>query len=160
MNSNWSYGLEMAKLGFDLCDLWPLPFAWTSLLSLVITPGNFMIWWQEHCEKSIKDRQMDGGTDGWTDRSVLRAAWLQLKKRGPRFQKCNPFPHTHPSAYTKRYNSSDYKQGNWLLFSNLLRPSRQPRPSLVQIMACHLFGAKPLSEWMLEYCRLEAKEQS
>ena len=25
-------------------------------------------------------------------------------------------------------------------------------PSLVQIMACHLFGAKPLSEPMLEYC--------
>ena len=28
----------------------------------------------------------------------------------------------------------------------------QPRPSLVQIMACHLAGAKPLSEPMLVYC--------
>ena len=27
-------------------DLWPWPFAWTSLLSLAITPENFvMIWW-------------------------------------------------------------------------------------------------------------------
>ena len=28
-------------------DLWPWPFAWTSLLSLVITPENFMMirWW-------------------------------------------------------------------------------------------------------------------
>ena len=29
-------------------DLWPWPFAWTSLLSLVITPENFMMipWWE------------------------------------------------------------------------------------------------------------------
>ena len=25
-------------------------------------------------------------------------------------------------------------------------------PALVQIMACHLTGAKPLSEWMMQYC--------
>ena len=42
-------------------------------------------------------------------------------------------------------------------FFNSLRPSdaymRQlTRPSLVQIMACRLVGAKPLSEPMLEYC--------
>ena len=40
---------------------------------------------------------------------------------------------------------------------NPLSPSdaymrRQPRPSLVQIMACHLFGAKLLSEPEMEYC--------
>ena len=50
----------------------------------------------------------------------------------------------------------------WCLFGakpfvNSLRPSdaymRQlTRPSLVQIMACRLNGAKPLSEPMLEYC--------
>ena len=44
-------------------DLWSWPFAWTSLLSMVITPENFMmIWWQEHCEKSVTDRQTDGQT--------------------------------------------------------------------------------------------------
>ena len=33
-------------------DLWPWPFARTSLLSLVITPENFMmIQWQEHSEQ-------------------------------------------------------------------------------------------------------------
>ena len=33
-------------------DLWPWPFAWTSLLSLVITPENFVIiqWW-EHSQQ-------------------------------------------------------------------------------------------------------------
>ena len=33
-------------------DLWPWPFAWTSLLSLVITPENFMMirWW-EHSQQ-------------------------------------------------------------------------------------------------------------
>ena len=43
-------------------DLWPWPFACTSLLSLVITPENFMmIRWQEHSEKG--DRQTDTQTD-------------------------------------------------------------------------------------------------
>ena len=53
-------------------DLWPWPFAWTSLLSLVITPENFMMirWW-EHGEKGVTDRQTD-----WT---IHGAAWSQLK---------------------------------------------------------------------------------
>ena len=83
VNSNWSYSLVTAKLGFDLCDLdldlWPWPLAWTSLLSMVITPENFMmVWWQEHGEKRC-DRQTDGRRDRQTERSVLRAAWSQLK---------------------------------------------------------------------------------
>ena len=80
VNSNWSYSPETAKLGYDLCDLdlWPWPFAWTSLLSLVITPENFvMIQWQEDSEKVW---QTDRRTDGRTERGVLRAAWSQLKK--------------------------------------------------------------------------------
>ena len=59
-------------------DLWPWPLAWTSLLSMVITPENFMIRWQEHSKKVW---QVDTGrqTDGRTERSVLWAAWSQLK---------------------------------------------------------------------------------
>ena len=69
-------------------DLWPWPFAWTSLLSLVITPDIFMmIGWWEHSQKGVTDRQTDGRTDGrtdgWTDRrtdwTIHRAAWSQLK---------------------------------------------------------------------------------
>ena len=57
-------------------DLWPWPFAWTSLLSLVITPENFMmIWWWEHSQKGVTD----GRTDGRTDWTIHRAAWSQLK---------------------------------------------------------------------------------
>ena len=45
-------------------DLWPWHFVWTSFLSLVITPDNFMmIRWQEHCQKG----DTDGQTDRWTD---------------------------------------------------------------------------------------------
>ena len=72
LNSNWSYGPETAKLGHDLCDLdlWPWPFAWTSCLSMVITPENFrMIRWQEHCQKGVTDGQTDGQTDRRTDRN-------------------------------------------------------------------------------------------
>ena len=37
-------------------DLWPWPFAWTLLWSLVITPANFMMirWW-EHSQKGVTD---------------------------------------------------------------------------------------------------------
>ena len=56
-----SWVLTSVTLTFDL---WPWPFAWTSLLSLVITPENFMMirWW-EHGEK-----RCDGRTDRRTDR--------------------------------------------------------------------------------------------
>ena len=73
VNSNWSYGPETAKLGVDLCDLdlWPWPFAWTSLLSLVIITDNFMmIWWWEHSQKGVTDGQTDGQTDGRTHKTV------------------------------------------------------------------------------------------
>ena len=52
------------------------------------------------------------------------------------------------------------------LFSlNSLRPNdaymhHQPRPSLVQIMACCLFAAKPLSEPMLYYCQQDPLEKN
>ena len=65
-------------------DLWSWPFAWTSLLSLVITPENFMMirWW-EHSQKGVTDRQTDGRTDrrtdGRTDWTIHRAAWSHLK---------------------------------------------------------------------------------
>ena len=58
-------------------DLWPWPFAWTLLWSLVITPENFMMirWW-EHSQKGVTDRQ----TDGQTENTICRAAWSQLKR--------------------------------------------------------------------------------
>ena len=38
----------------------PWPFAWTSLLSMVITPESFMmIRWEEHCEKCVTDGQTE-----------------------------------------------------------------------------------------------------
>ena len=51
-------------------DLWPWTFAWTSLLSLVITRKNFVIIrWEEHSEKGV--RQTDGRTDRQTDRKKV-----------------------------------------------------------------------------------------
>ena len=50
-------------------DPWPWPLARTSLLSMVITPENFvvMIRWQQHSEKGVTDWQTDRQTDGRTD---------------------------------------------------------------------------------------------
>ena len=57
-----SWVLTSVTLTFDL---WPWPFAWTSLLTMVITLENFMmIQWWEHGEKDVTDRQTDGQTDG------------------------------------------------------------------------------------------------
>ena len=56
-----SWVLTSVTLTFDL---WPRPFARTSLLSLVITPENFMmirLW--EHSRKGVTDRQTDRRTD-------------------------------------------------------------------------------------------------
>ena len=61
-------------------DLWPWSFAWTSLLSLVISHENFMmirLW--EYIQKGVTDRQTDIRTDGRTDWIIHRAAWSQLK---------------------------------------------------------------------------------
>ena len=84
MNANLSYSPE--RLSWVVTsvtltfDFWPWPFAWTSLLSLGITPENFMmIQWWEHGEKGVTDGQTDGQTDRWTDWTIHRAAWSQLK---------------------------------------------------------------------------------
>ena len=76
-----SWVLTSVTLTFDL---WPWPFAWTSPLTMVITPENFMMirWW-EHGEKGVTDGQTDGQTDRQTDRqtenTICRTAWSQLK---------------------------------------------------------------------------------
>ena len=71
-------------------DLWPWTFAWTSLLSLVITPENFMMirgW--EHSQKGVTD----GQTDGQTENTICRAAWSQLKIIGHLFYITSSFVH-------------------------------------------------------------------
>ena len=75
-------------------DLWPWPFAWTSLLSLVITPENFMMirWW-EHSQKGVTDGQTDRRTDRRTDWTIHRAAWSQLKTIGHLFYATSSFVH-------------------------------------------------------------------
>ena len=67
VNSNWSYSPETGWVVTSVTltfDLWPWPFAWTSLLSLVITPENFvMIRWWEHSQKGVTDGQADRRTE-------------------------------------------------------------------------------------------------
>ena len=88
-----SWALTSVTLTFKL---WPWPFVWTSLLSLVITPENFMMirWW-EHGEKGVTDgrtdRQTDG--DGQTDWFSHIAAWSQLKTIGHLFYSTSSFMH-------------------------------------------------------------------
>ena len=74
-------------------DLWPRPIAWTSLLSLVIIPENFvMIRWWEHSQKGVTDRQTDRQTGRRTENTIHRAAWSQLIKcqYPPQPPQCQP----------------------------------------------------------------------
>ena len=86
MKSNWSYGPETTKLGFDLCnldfwDLWPWTFAQTSLVSLVITPENFiMIPWWKQWKRCDRHRQRDRQTDRQTERQTGRQTVIFLKE--------------------------------------------------------------------------------
>ena len=80
-------------------DLWPWPFAWTLLLSLVITPENFMmIWWGEHSQKGVTDGRTDGQTDRRTENTICRAAWSQLKKAKKKPMTCLSYT-TTPSRW-------------------------------------------------------------
>ena len=148
MNSNWSYSPETVKLGCDLCDLdlWPWPFAWTSLLSLVITPENFMmIGWWEHGQKGVTDRrtdrQTDGQTDGRTDWTIHRAAWIAAKNnRAPLlccFQLCAWF-HCHMWIQT---GVKVRKRLSWVLTSVTLTFDLWPWPfawtSLLTMVITH-----------------------
>ena len=80
-----SWVLTSVTLTFDL---WPWPFAWTSLLTMVITPENFMMirWW-EHGEKGVTDGRTDRQTDRRTENTICRAAWSQLKTNGGHFSR-------------------------------------------------------------------------
>ena len=40
MNSNCSYSPEMAKLGYDLCDLDRSPMIWTFCMDITFVIGN------------------------------------------------------------------------------------------------------------------------
>ena len=87
VRKRWSWVVTSVTLNFDL---WPWPFAWTLLWSLVITPENFMMirWW-EHSQKGVTDRQMDGRTEN----TICRAAWSQLKIIGLLFYVTSSFVH-------------------------------------------------------------------
>ena len=89
-----SWVLTSVTLTFNL---WPRPFAWTSLLSMVITSENFMMlgWW-EHGEKGVMDGQMDRRTDRRTDElnqsySCLVAAKNNRAPLLPYFKLCASF---------------------------------------------------------------------
>ena len=57
-------------------DLWPWPFAWTSLLSIIITPEIFMIIrWEEHSQKGVMDGRTDGRTDRQTETLSYKCHW-------------------------------------------------------------------------------------
>ena len=88
VNSNWSYGPETANLAFDFSDLdlRPWLFAWPYITSVDGNGSNCwkfhddsVIRWWEHSEKGVTD----GRTDRWTDWTIYRAAWSQLKRPQP-----------------------------------------------------------------------------
>ena len=110
-----SWVLTSVTLTFDL---WPWPFAWTSLLTMVITPENFMMirWW-EHGEKGVTDRQTDGRTDRRTDglnqsysclvaAKKIRIMYLNIKEA--------EF-YSNPPKYRSKGSATFARYENWLV---------------------------------------------
>ena len=65
-------------------DLWHWPFAWTSLLSLVITPENFMmIRWGEHSQKGVTDISQYEQTHNMMQVWMGKLSELQLPVQNP-----------------------------------------------------------------------------
>ena len=60
-------------------DLWPWPFAWTSLLSLVIPPE--VSWWYDDGNMVKKVWRADGRMGKWTDRETERQTDWQTDRR-------------------------------------------------------------------------------
>ena len=94
VRKRWSWVVTSVTLTFDL---WPWPFAWTSLLSLVITPENFMMvgWW-EHSQKGVTDRRTNRRTDGQTDgrtEPFIELLGRSLKTIGHLFYSTSSFVH-------------------------------------------------------------------
>ena len=83
-----SYGMEMAKLGFDLCDLdlWPLTQAFC--MDVTSVSGNNS--WKFHDDTLMEtvntmwgtDRPTDTRTGKRMDWTIHRAVWLRLKTLG------------------------------------------------------------------------------
>ena len=69
-----SWVLTSVTLTFDL---WPWPFSWTSLLTMVITLK--ISWWYDDGNMVKKVWQTDRQTDGRTDWTSHIAAWSQLR---------------------------------------------------------------------------------
>ena len=89
-----SWVLTFVTLTFDL---WPWPFARTSLLAMVIPPENFvMIRWWEHGEKGVTDRQTDGLNQSYSCLVAAKSIGFlhnmlppQYSFTGPRWVKLN-----------------------------------------------------------------------
>ena len=68
------------KWGHDLCDLdlWPLTL--TFCMDIASVHGNNSWRFHDDTMAGTLWKRCDGRTDGQTERSVLEAAWSQLKK--------------------------------------------------------------------------------
>ena len=79
-SGNARIGAKFIVTSFNLTfDLWPWPFAWTSLLSSLITSEILWLFDYRNVAKIVRDIQTEGQTYGHMERTVHRGAWLQLK---------------------------------------------------------------------------------
>ena len=65
VNSNWSYGLESAKLAFDLCDLdlWLLTLIFCMDITSRKGNNSWKFEWWEHSGKGLTDGRTDRRTE-------------------------------------------------------------------------------------------------
>ena len=79
VNSNWSYGPETAKWGHDLCDPDHWPLTLNFCVDITSVNSNISRKFKDDTMRGTLSKRCDGRIHGQTERSVLRAAWSQLK---------------------------------------------------------------------------------
>ena len=117
-----SWVLTSVTLTFDL---WPWPFARTSLLTMVITQIS---WWYDDGNMVKKVWQTDRPTDRQTDRqmenTICRAAWSQLKTIGHLFYATSSFVYhfRHIGEFKLELQSGNAQSGSNLTIIRAVRP--------------------------------------
>ena len=100
-------------------DLWPWPSAWTSLMSLIITPENFVtIRWWEHNKKGVTDRRTENNNHRAASSQpktlpiytmYKRSSLIYLYQCGNQIHKGNSCPGETPFSYWNRIVCTDQR---------------------------------------------------
>ena len=117
-----------------------------------------------HGEKKIMVWHISHNSNGNVDMATWEILWYQNRAMPDSVYQCVKLAHTETWQKMADFYPIHFLQKNHHVWLKLHWASwgaswQHVRSSLLQIMACHLFGTKPLSQAMLTYCTLNSLDQ-